>query len=93
MFPVYAGTRSSRKAFHLAGKYFAGDEEVETEVRKRMRQQSKDFYAAGFNALVKRWNNCISVYKGEINNLSSFEYHMFYVLYRFVSYLRILPRT
>jgi hypothetical protein len=29
-------------------------EEVETEVRKWLRQPSKDFYAAGFDALVKR---------------------------------------
>jgi hypothetical protein len=29
------------------------DVEVETEVRKWLRQQSKDLYAAGFDALVK----------------------------------------
>jgi hypothetical protein len=38
---------------HLGGKGFAHNEEVETEVQKRLRQQSKDFYAAGFDALVK----------------------------------------
>jgi hypothetical protein len=27
-------------------------------VRKWQRQQSKDFYAAGFDALVKRWDEC-----------------------------------
>jgi hypothetical protein len=43
------------------GKIFANDEEFETEVRKWLRQQSKDFYAAGFDALVKRLNKCISV--------------------------------
>jgi hypothetical protein len=26
-----------------------------------LRQQSKDFYAAGFDALVKRWDMCINV--------------------------------
>jgi hypothetical protein len=31
------------------------DEEVETEVRKWLRQQSQDFYAAGLEAVVKRW--------------------------------------
>jgi hypothetical protein len=36
------------------GKYFADDEEVETEQRKWLKQQSKDFYAADFDALVKR---------------------------------------
>jgi hypothetical protein len=42
----------------LCGKYFADYEEVETEVRKWLRQQSKDFCAAGFDALVKSWNKC-----------------------------------
>jgi hypothetical protein len=52
------------KRFHFGGKRFADDEEVETEVRKWLRQQSKDFYAAGFGALVKWWDKCISV--GEV---------------------------
>jgi hypothetical protein len=34
-------------------RYFADDEVVETEVRKWLRQQSKDFCAAGFEAVVK----------------------------------------
>jgi hypothetical protein len=38
----------------LGGIYFADDEDVETEVRKWLRQQTKDFYAAGFDTLVKR---------------------------------------
>jgi histone-lysine N-methyltransferase SETMAR len=45
----------------LGGKRFADDEEVETEVRKWLRQQSKNFYAAGFGALVKLWDKCINV--------------------------------
>jgi hypothetical protein len=49
-----------RKAVHTwaekRGKCFAYDEEVEMEVRMWLRQQSKDFYAAGFDALVKRWD-------------------------------------
>jgi hypothetical protein len=48
------------KQFHLGGICFA-DEEVETEVRKWPRQQSKDFYAVGFDALVKLWDKCINV--------------------------------
>jgi hypothetical protein len=44
---------------HSGGKRFADDEEVETEERKWPRQQSKDFCAAGFDALVKRWNKSI----------------------------------
>jgi hypothetical protein len=31
------------------------------DVLKWLRQQSKDFYAVGFNILVKRWDKCISV--------------------------------
>jgi hypothetical protein len=34
-------------------KDFIDDEEVETEVPKWLRQQSKDLYAAGFDALLK----------------------------------------
>jgi hypothetical protein len=44
----------SVKWFQLGGKYFANDEKFETEVRKWLKQQSKDLYAAGFDALVKR---------------------------------------
>jgi hypothetical protein len=40
---------------------FADGEQVETEVRKWLRQESKDFCAEGSNALVKRWEKCINV--------------------------------
>jgi hypothetical protein len=40
------------KRFHLGGKCVPDDEGVETEIRKWLRQQSKDFYAVGFDALV-----------------------------------------
>jgi histone-lysine N-methyltransferase SETMAR len=46
---------------HLGGKYFVDDEEVETKVRKWLRQQSKDFNVAGFDTLVKRWGKHIKV--------------------------------
>jgi hypothetical protein len=49
----------------LGDKRFA-DEEVETEVQKWLRQQAKDFYAAGFDALVKRWDKCINVGGGYV---------------------------
>jgi hypothetical protein len=48
----------------LDGKRFTDDEEVETEVRKWLRQQSNDFCAVGFDALVKRWDKCINVDAG-----------------------------
>jgi hypothetical protein len=37
----------------LSCKRFADDKEVKTEVRKWPRQQSKDFYAVGFDAPVE----------------------------------------
>jgi hypothetical protein len=56
MFPLYGGKFLSRKAVQnrgkKSGKRFADDEEVKTELRKWLRQQSKYFYAAGFDALV-----------------------------------------
>jgi hypothetical protein len=36
------------------------------QMRKWMRQQSKDFFAAGFEALVKRWDKCINVGGGYV---------------------------
>jgi hypothetical protein len=51
---------------HLGGKRFADDEEVETEVRKWLRHQSKNLYAAGFDALVKQWDKYISVGGGYV---------------------------
>jgi hypothetical protein len=60
IFPVYV------KRFHLGGKRFADDEEVEREVRKWLRQQSKGFYAASFSALVKRWDKCSNVGGGYV---------------------------
>jgi hypothetical protein len=71
MCPVYVGKCLSRKAVHnwveKRGKRLADDEEVETEVQKWLRQRSKDFYAAGLDALVKRWDKCMSVGGGYIN--------------------------
>jgi hypothetical protein len=50
----------------MGGKRFADDEEVETEVRKWLRQQWKDYYAAGFDALAERWDKCIIVDGGYV---------------------------
>jgi hypothetical protein len=54
------------KRFTAVWQTFADDEEVETEVRKWLRQQSEDFCAAGFEALVKLWDKCISVGGGYV---------------------------
>jgi hypothetical protein len=54
------------RRFSLGGKRFADDEEVKTEVRKCLRQQSYDFYATRFDALLKRWDKCISAGGGYV---------------------------
>jgi hypothetical protein len=55
MFHVYGGKCLSRKEVrNWVADVFAADEEIETEVWKWLRQQSKDLYAAGFDARVKR---------------------------------------
>jgi hypothetical protein len=41
----------------------AGDK---TDVRKWLREQTKDFYAAGFDAMVKRWDKCMNVDRGYV---------------------------
>jgi hypothetical protein len=51
---------------HLGGKHFADDKEVEMEVRKCLKQQSKDFYAVGFGAFIKQWDKCIHVGGGYV---------------------------
>jgi hypothetical protein len=70
MFPVHDGKFLACKAVHIwvgkRGKRFADGEEVEPEVRKWLKQQSKDFYAEGYDALVKRWDECISVDGGYV---------------------------
>jgi hypothetical protein len=39
----------------------ADDEAVEREVTTWFQQQPKEFYAAGFQRLVKRWDKCLNV--------------------------------
>jgi hypothetical protein len=60
MFPVYGGNFCRVKRFSPSAKHFADDEEVEIEVRKWLRQQSTEFYAAGFDAL---GNAVVQVYR------------------------------
>jgi hypothetical protein len=62
MFPIYGGKCLSRTAgHHWVANVSLMTEDVETEVRKWLRQQLKDFYSAGFNTLVKRWDKFIGV--------------------------------
>jgi hypothetical protein len=46
---------------HLSAEHFPEDEAVEREVTAWLRQQPKEFYAAGFQGLVKRWDKCLNV--------------------------------
>ncbi|GBN19565.1 hypothetical protein AVEN_128642-1 [Araneus ventricosus] len=46
---------------HLGGKHFADDDDVQHEILLWMRQQPKEFYAAGIGALIKRWDKCINI--------------------------------
>jgi hypothetical protein len=48
------------KKFHLGEKRSADDEEVQTEVQKWLRQQSKYFCGVGFDTLVEQWDKCIN---------------------------------
>ncbi|GBL89749.1 hypothetical protein AVEN_104686-1 [Araneus ventricosus] len=46
---------------HLDFKGMASDTNTEREVLKCLRQQSKDFYAAGTGKLIERWDKCVNV--------------------------------
>jgi hypothetical protein len=76
MFPLYGGKCLSHKAVHnWVDKLFHGRPKVsddETVARNWLRQQSKDFYAAGFDALVKLWNKCINVGGGYVEKYKFF---------------------
>jgi hypothetical protein len=56
--PVYGGKCLSRTAVHNVADVSLMTKSLK---RKWLRQQSKDFCAAGFDALVKRWDKCINV--------------------------------
>jgi hypothetical protein len=64
------------------------------QVPKWLRQQSKDFYAAGFDSLQSDGTSVSVLVEDMSRNkyFPRFEYHMFYVLYPFVTYLLTLPR-
>jgi hypothetical protein len=70
MFPVYGGKCLSRKEVYNWVKKFSQRRskvsDDETEAWKWLRQQSRYFYAAGFDALAKRWDKCISVGGGYV---------------------------
>jgi len=47
---------------HLSGERFPDDDAVERAVCAWFRQQPKEFYATGFQGLVKRWDKCLNLY-------------------------------
>jgi hypothetical protein len=69
MLSVYGGKCCRGKRLTTGSRHFSrtfksrGDE---AEVRKWLRQQSKDFHAAYFDALVKRWDKCMNVGGGYV---------------------------
>jgi glycine/serine hydroxymethyltransferase len=70
IFPVYVGKCLSHKAAQnrveilSQGRSKVADDAQ--QARKWLRQQSKDFCAVGFDALVKRWDKCINVGGGYV---------------------------
>jgi ABC-type oligopeptide transport system substrate-binding subunit len=44
----------------------ADDEKIETEVRKWLRQQSKDLFSADYDVLLKGWQQRINVDGGYV---------------------------
>jgi len=47
---------------HLSGECFPDDDAVERAVRAWFRQQPKEFYATGFQGLLKQWDECLNLY-------------------------------
>jgi hypothetical protein len=81
---------------HLSGERFPDDDAVEIAVRAWFQQQRKEFYAAGFQRLVKRWDKCLNLcgdYVEKFNvvcmSLSPFDFFQS----RFVTYLLNCSRT
>jgi hypothetical protein len=48
-------------------------------VRKWLSRQSRNFYAAGFKAVVRWWEKCIKIAEGYVEKeiFCRFEYHIF----------------
>jgi len=54
--------RTSIKDEHRAGR------PVEIATPETFRQQPKEFYAAGFQGLVERWDKCLNLYGDYVEN-------------------------
>jgi hypothetical protein len=101
MFHVHSGKCVLRKAVRSWVEKFSQGRSKgandETEVRTWLKRQSKDFCVAGFDALVKRWDECIECWWRICRELNVYFFPgsniMFYVLHPFVTYLLSLPRN
>jgi len=64
---MYGEHYLSRQAVHnWVQKFSEGRTSIEDEHRAVLvwfRQQPKEFYAAGFQGLVKRWDKCLNLYE------------------------------
>jgi len=47
---------------HLSGECYPYDDTVERAVCAWFQKQPQEFYAAGFQGLVKRWDKCLNLY-------------------------------
>jgi hypothetical protein len=70
MFLVYGWKYLSVKWFATGSRNSLKDvrksQMTSDQMRKWLRQQSNDLYAAGFDVLVKRWDKCVSVGGGYV---------------------------
>jgi 5-bromo-4-chloroindolyl phosphate hydrolysis protein len=48
---------------HLLGERFPDNDAVQRAVYVLFRQQPQEFYVAGFQALVKRWDKCLDLFE------------------------------
>ena len=66
MLPMYGEHCLSRQVVHnWVRKFSEGRTSIEDEHRVgriTFRQQQKEFFAAGFQGLVKRWDKCLNLY-------------------------------
>jgi hypothetical protein len=69
VFPVYGGKCLSRKAVHnWVANILLMTKRLKRRCRSGWDNSTKDFYAAGFDTLVKRWDKCINVAGGYVEN-------------------------
>jgi hypothetical protein len=61
LWEVFCGVKRFTTGSRNSLRHFRKSQMMPVQVRKWLRQQSKDFYAAGFDALVKRWDKCTNV--------------------------------